>query len=64
LLLGAFNLLPLPPLDGSKVVAGFLPDRWAKRYLALGKFGALTLLLYLAGLMIAGAIVAAIRAHL
>ena len=25
---GIFNLIPLPPLDGSKVVAGFLPAKW------------------------------------
>lgn len=25
--LGAFNLIPFPPLDGSKVVGAFLPDR-------------------------------------
>lgn len=25
--LGLFNLIPFPPLDGSKVVEGFLPDR-------------------------------------
>ena len=25
--LGIFNLIPFPPLDGSKVVAMFLPDR-------------------------------------
>lgn len=25
--LGAFNLIPLPPLDGSKVLAALLPDR-------------------------------------
>jgi Zn-dependent protease len=64
IMLGGFNLLPLPPLDGSKVLAGFLPDRWAKRYLALGKFGPLTLLLYLAGVMVVGAVIAAIRALL
>ena len=23
--LGVFNLIPLPPLDGSKIIAGFLP---------------------------------------
>ncbi len=28
LLLGVFNLLPLHPLDGSKVLARFLPVRW------------------------------------
>jgi len=26
-MLGVFNLLPFPPLDGSKVVASFLPDK-------------------------------------
>ena len=30
--IGAFNLIPIPPLDGSKVVAGLLPDSWAARY--------------------------------
>jgi len=26
ILLGCFNLLPVPPLDGSKIIGGFLPD--------------------------------------
>lgn len=26
-MLGIFNLLPFPPLDGSKILASFLPDR-------------------------------------
>ena len=26
--LAAFNLLPIPPLDGSKIFGAFLPDRW------------------------------------
>lgn len=26
IMLGVFNLLPIPPLDGSKVIAGILPD--------------------------------------
>jgi Zn-dependent protease len=29
MLLGVFNLIPIPPLDGSKVLAGFLPEKWA-----------------------------------
>jgi len=29
LLLGLFNLIPVPPLDGSKVLAALLPERWA-----------------------------------
>lgn len=33
--LGVFNLIPVPPLDGSKVLGAFLPDRfwmWTLRY--------------------------------
>ena len=26
--LAAFNLLPIPPLDGSKILGAFLPDKW------------------------------------
>jgi Zn-dependent protease len=37
--LAIFNLLPIPPLDGSKVVALLLPERQANSYLAIGKFG-------------------------
>jgi len=29
LMLGVFNLMPVPPLDGSKVLAGLLGERWA-----------------------------------
>lgn len=28
LLLGFFNLIPLPPLDGDKILSFFLPDSW------------------------------------
>lgn len=39
LLLGFFNLLPVPPLDGSRVVAAFLPARAAAAYEGLRYFG-------------------------
>ena len=42
--LGLFNLVPIPPLDGSKVVAVLLPDRayrWLMRY---ERYGMLVLL--------------------
>jgi len=47
--LGLFNLLPIPPLDGSKILAGFLPDAFAEPYLKLGQFGVLSLLVALIG---------------
>ena len=34
-----FNLLPLPPLDGSKVLMGFLPRDLAQQYSRLEPFG-------------------------
>jgi len=46
-LLLVFNLLPIPPLDGSKVVAGLLPPAARYRYLALERFGMLPFLLLL-----------------
>ena len=46
-ILAVFNMLPLPPLDGSKVVAPFLPIALARPYLAFERFGMLILLLLL-----------------
>lgn len=38
------NLLPIPPLDGSKVVAYFLPMKAALRYLSVERYGFVILL--------------------
>ena len=43
--LGLFNLLPLPPLDGSKVLAMFLPDRAYAVWMRYERYGMLVLLL-------------------
>ncbi len=37
--LALFNLLPVPPLDGSKVVMGVLPSSLARRYASLEPYG-------------------------
>ena len=44
-----FNLLPIPPLDGSGFVATFLPEETARKYRAIGSFGIfiIIILLYL-----------------
>ncbi|MFH1856976.1 MAG: site-2 protease family protein [Candidatus Omnitrophota bacterium] len=37
--LGVFNLVPIPPMDGSRVVTGILPNELAASYLKLEPFG-------------------------
>lgn len=39
LALGFLNLIPIPPLDGSKFFSIVLPDRMAHQYFALAPFG-------------------------
>lgn len=48
LLLAVFNLLPIPPLDGSKIVAMFLPDRQASVYLSISSIGILIIFFLIA----------------
>lgn len=42
--LGVFNLIPIPPLDGSKVLAAFLPDSAYMRFMHYERYGLLLLL--------------------
>ena len=39
LLLAIFNLIPIPPLDGSKIFALLLPEKLANTFLSLGSIG-------------------------
>jgi Zn-dependent protease len=39
LILAFFNLIPIPPLDGSRILYHFLPATWGARYRALDRFG-------------------------
>ena len=48
LVLALVNLLPIPPLDGSRILASLLPDRWAWQYNKIERFGFIILLVMLA----------------
>lgn len=37
--LAVFNMIPLPPLDGSRVLYGLLPDGLARRYMTVERYG-------------------------
>ncbi len=39
LVLGVFNLIPIPPLDGSRIVSAFLPTQIAFKYNQLERYG-------------------------
>jgi Zn-dependent protease len=47
LVLALINLLPIPPLDGSRVLTHFLPDRLAWQYNQLERYGFLIMLVLL-----------------
>jgi Zn-dependent protease len=50
--LGLFNLIPIPPLDGSRVLMGVLPDRWLQPYMQMERYGFIILFVLLyAGLL-------------
>ena len=47
-MLGALNLVPIPPLDGSRVLAGVLPDRFGLAMAQIEPYGLIILVLLLA----------------
>ncbi|EHM10170.1 Zn-dependent protease [Thermanaerovibrio velox DSM 12556] len=42
--LGVFNLFPIPPLDGSKILYLLMPTRWLNSYFWLERYGVLVIL--------------------
>ena len=48
LLLAMFNLLPIPPLDGSRLVAALLPQDMGWQFLSVGRFGFMILFMLIA----------------
>lgn len=44
-LLGVFNLMPIPPLDGSRILMGLLPESLASRYAMIEPYGFFVIML-------------------
>ncbi len=44
IVLAVFNMIPIPPLDGSKILAGLLPAHLRLRYLEIERYGFLILI--------------------
>jgi Zn-dependent protease len=49
LVLGIFNLVPIPPLDGGRIAVGILPLRAARAWAQLERYGILFVLILIAG---------------
>jgi len=45
--LAIFNLVPIPPLDGSKILFAFLPPRFSRAQIFLEQYGFMFLLLFI-----------------
>jgi Zn-dependent protease len=44
IILAAFNMIPIPPLDGSQILAGIVPENWNHGYEQFQRFGPMLLL--------------------
>jgi Zn-dependent protease len=57
LLLASFNLIPVPPLDGHKILVGLLPDFWYQYLAPLERYGIpILLVLIMSGFLFGGSV--------
>lgn len=47
LLLMIFNLVPIPPMDGSKILTPFLPHEWQIKFFQLERYGMFLVLIFI-----------------
>ncbi|MFA7252808.1 MAG: site-2 protease family protein [Candidatus Paceibacterota bacterium] len=47
LVLMVFNLVPIPPLDGSKILIAFLPDRYERFVISMERYGLFVLIVFI-----------------
>ena len=45
--LALFNLIPIPPLDGSRVLMGLLPERLSQQYISFERYGFIILFAFI-----------------
>ena len=45
--LALFNLIPIPPLDGSRILMGLLPEVLARQYISLERYGFIILFAFI-----------------
>jgi Zn-dependent protease len=58
ILLAAFNMIPIPPLDGYNILTGILPEFWSPVLAPLAQYGfAILILLFFIGGQLGGSIV-------
>jgi Zn-dependent protease len=55
-ILAFFNMIPVPPLDGSKILLMVLPPRYAAKFAYIGRFGMIVLMFLLFTGLISGII--------
>ena len=54
---GIFNLIPLPPLDGSKILMEFLPSEYAYKYMGIERYSFIILIVMMMTPILSGILI-------